>query len=388
MSNFSPLLALSAAVLIAATGCQTNSDQSKSNYSGKIYMSVEKKHFGKADGKDVDIYELINANGLRAKIMTYGATLTEMHVPGRSGAMADVTLGFDNLERYVAGHPFFGSTVGRVGNRIANGEFALDGETYTLAKNNGPNHLHGGLKAFDKVVWDARIVENADGPSVEFHYLSPDGEEGYPGNVDVKVTYTLTHMDELRIDYEATTDKATPLNMTNHAYWNLRGEGNGNVEGHVLQVNADRFTPVKDNEGLIPTGEFKSVEGTALDFRTPMPIGARISNVEGLTSGYDHNFVLNKDAEGALTKVARVEEPESGRVMEIFSTEPGVQFYTGNFLDGSLTGKSGRPYEAHGAFCLETQHFPDSINNQQWPSIVLRPGDTYRTTTIHRFSVN
>ena len=386
MSNYSALSVLSVALFLCTAGCQTESEQNKAKKVTRLSMSVEKEPFGQADGKDVDVYTLVNENGIKARIMTYGAILVGLNAPDGAGKFADIVLGFDNLDQYLAGHPYFGATVGRVGNRIANGRFTLDGETYTLAVNNGPNHLHGGVKAFDKQVWDAKILDGAGEVSVEFHYFSPDGEEGYPGNVDARVTYTLTNDDELRIDYVATTDKATPLNMTNHTYWNLGGEGSGDVEGHILQLNADQFTPVKDNEGLIPTGEFKSVEGTALDFRTPTSIGARIANVEGLTGGYDHNYVLNQPGHGELSKVARVEEPESGRVLEIFSTEPGVQLYTGNFLDGTLIGKSGRAYNSHDSFCLETQHFPDSINNPQWPTTVVKPGETYRTTTIHKFS--
>jgi aldose 1-epimerase len=344
-----------------------------------VKAGVEKAEFGKLpDGAAVDIYTLTNAHGLVAKVMTYGATLTELHVPDKNGAMGDVVLGFDNLDQYVKGCPYFGATVGRVANRIAKGKFTLDGKEYTLAVNNGPNSLHGGLKGFDKVVWKAEIVKSGDGPSVKFSYLSPDGEEGYPGNLNVTVVYTLTNKNGLRLDYAATTDKDTPVNLTNHSYFNLAGKGP--VLDHVVMINADRFTPVDDTQ--IPTGEIKEVKGTPMDFTTPHPIGEQMNEVPGDPKGYDHNYVLNG---GHLT--ARVTEPTTGRVLEMHTTEPGVQFYTSNFLDGTLTGIGGVTYDIHTAFCLEAQHYPDSVNHPQFPSVILKPGKTYRQRTEYDFSV-
>lgn len=349
-------------------------------------MGVQQSPFGKLpDGQAIEQYTLTNRHGIVAKIITYGGIVTELHVPDRNGTSADVALGFNNVDQYLAGHPYFGALVGRVANRIAKGKFSLDGKEYALAVNNGPNSLHGGLKGFDKQVWKARPVSSPDGPSLELTTTSPDGEEGYPGTLTTRVVYTLTDRSELKIDYTATTDKATPVNLTNHSYFNLAGEGSGNVLRHVLMLNANHYTPADDT--LIPTGELAPVEGTPLDFRRSTPIGARIEDLEGKggPGGYDHNFVLNSDA-GALTLAARVEEPGSGRVMEVLTTQPGVQLYTGNFLDGTLKGKSGRAYRKHDAFCLETQHFPDSVNHPNFPSTILRPGETYHETTVYRFS--
>ena len=347
---------------------------------------MTKTLFGRtAEGVAVDIYTLKNSHGMVARIMTYGATLTELHVPDRNGKLADVTLGFDNLEAYLKGHPYFGSTAGRVANRIAKGRFTLNQKTYTLATNNGPNHLHGGVKGFDKRVWIASTRVSDVGVSIDFTYRSVDGEEGYPGNLDVKVSYTLTNKDELRIDYEARTDADTPVNLTNHSYFNLAGPGGGTMLGHELQIDADQFTPV-DATG-IPLGENQSVKGTVMDFTKPTLIGARVNDVGGDPGGYDHNYALNKPAPAGLSLAARVYEPKSGRVMEVLTTEPGVQFYTGNYLDGSLTGKSGQAYVKRHGFCLECQHYPDAINQPKFPSVVLKPGQTYRQTTVHRFSV-
>jgi aldose 1-epimerase len=297
-----------------------------------------------------------------------------------------VILGFDSFEPYLKGSPYFGSLIGRYGNRIGGGQFRLDGRVYTLPKNDGPNTLHGGERGFDKVVWTAREVAGKDGPAVELSYLSPDGDQGFPGTLRARVTYTLTEANELRIAYEATTDKPTVVNLTNHAYFNLAGPGGGDILSHLLFVDADRFTPV--GPGLIPTGELHGVAGTPFDFRTPTPIGARIAAKDAqleLAGGYDHNYVLNGEA-GTLRLVARVSEPGSGRVLEVLTTEPGIQFYSGNFLDGSVVGKGGRAYKHRYGFCLETQHFPDSPNQPGFPSTVLRPGETYSTTTIYRFS--
>jgi|SRR5271166_2756364 len=343
---------------------------------------VEKVPFGRAGDRDVELYVLTNANGMVAKVMTYGATLTELEAPDRNAKLGDVVLGFDSLAGYLAKEPFFGATVGRVGNRIAKGRFTLDGKAYQLATNDGPNHLHGGTRGFDKVVWDAEAAPGADGPAVRFSYLSADGEEGYPGNCRVSVLYTLTDANELRLDYTVTTDRATPVNVTNHSYFNLAGAENGDILGHELAINADRFTPVDST--LIPTGELAPVAGTPMDFRKPTRIGAHIAEVGGNPVGYDHNFVLNATG-GALGRVANLYEPKSGREMDVFSTEPGVQFYTGNFLDGTITGKKGVVYRQYRALCLETQHFPDSVNHPNFPSYVLKAGETYRSTTIYRF---
>jgi aldose 1-epimerase len=314
--------------------------------------------------------------------MTYGAILVSLKVPDRAGVLADVNLGFDTLAGYLGAHPYFGAIVGRYGNRIAKARFAIDGVEYSLAANNNGNSLHGGLKGFDKVVWSAEAIQVADGVGLRMTYLSKDGEEGFPGNLAVTVVYMLTNANELTIDYEAVTDKATPVNLTNHAYWNLKGEGNGDVLGHILRLEADRITAVDSAANLIPTGEILPVAGTPFDFTTPHAIGERIGRVEG---GYDHNFVL-KSGGGTLALAARVEEPGSGRVLEIWTDQPGIQLYTGNFLDGTVIGKGGQAYRKHFGFCLETQRFPDSPNHPNFPSTILEPGRTYRTTTVHKFS--
>lgn len=333
------------------------------------------------DGREVKSFTLSNGNGMRAVLIEYGATLVSLEVPDRAGIPGDIVLGFKTLDEYREKSPYFGAICGRVANRIANGKFTLDGKEYTLAANNAPHHLHGGTVGFDKVVWNGVMKACGAGQSVVFTYLSPDGEEGYPGNLLSTVTYTLTDDNELAVEYSAVADAPTPVNLTHHSYFNLAGEGSGNILGHELWVNASRYTP--GDETLIPTGELATVTGTPLDFTTPMKIGARIKKVEG---GYDHNFVLDRFDDESLSLAARVYEPETGRVMEIVTTEPGLQFYSGNFLDGSFAGKAGKEYKQHAAFCLETQHFPDSINKPDWPSIVLRPGDTYRHKIIHRFS--
>ena len=343
----------------------------------KNMTKIQVDNFGTMpDGTVIKRYTLTNKNGLAAKVMDYGAILTELWVPDKSGKIENVVAGFDNLKQYLDGHPFFGATTGRYANRIAKGKFTLDGKEYTLATNNGPNHLHGGRKGFDKQVWKS---EAKDG-SVKFTYLSKDGEEGYPGNLNVTVTYTLTDDNELRIDYTGTTDKPTVVNLTNHSYFNLAGSGD--VLGHELKIEADRYTPVDQN--LIPTGEIAPVKGTPLDFTTAETIGKRIDQLKPTPGGYDHNYVLNSGGK-SLALAARVREPNRGRVMETLTTEPGMQLYTANFVDGKLTGVGGVRYVKHGAFCLETQHFPDSPNKPNFPSTVLRPGETYETTTIYRF---
>ncbi len=346
-------------------------------------MGIKVEPFGKtADGQAVDVVTMTNGKGIEAKVITYGGILISLKAPDREGKPGDIVLGFDNLDGYLRGHPYFGAIIGRYGNRIGAGKFVLDGVEYKLAANNGPNHLHGGIKGFDKVVWKIeRAQAKGDEAILKLSYLSKDGEEGYPGNLRCTVTYTLTADNELKMRYEATTDKATVLNLTNHSYWNLAGQGNGDILGHELMLNADRYTPV--DEGLIPTGELKSVKNSPMDFTKPMTMGSRIKQVD--IGGYDHNFVLNGKA-GKMKLCAKVYEPTSGRVMEIRTTEPGVQFYTGNFLDGTLTGKDGKVYKKHYAFCLETQHFPDSPNKTNFPSVVLRPGEKYATTTVHKFS--
>lgn len=343
---------------------------------------VEKAVFGRLpDGTEVDLFTLRNAGGLVAKITNYGTIITELHVPDRQGKNSDVVLGFDNLEQYLKGHPYFGCTVGRVANRIAGGQFTLNGTTYRLAVNNGPNHLHGGLKGFDKAVWRA---ETQSGAAVKFSYTSPDGEDGYPGCLDVTVTMALTEDNELRIDYSAVTDAPTPVNLTNHSYFNLLG-GTGDILGHELTLAADRYTPTDATS--IPTGEIRPVKGTPMDFTTPHTIGERIQQVRGERVGYDHNYVINSGHK-ELTLAARVSEPATGRVLEVHTTQPAVQLYTGNFLDGSLTGKDGIAYTQYKAFCLETQHFPDAVNRPEFPSIILNPGQVYRQTTVHRFYVH
>ncbi len=353
----------------------------------KVKMDVAVESFGKTpQGQQVRLYTLTNAHGLKAKIMTYGAIVVSLEVPDKSGKMGDIVLGYDNLDSYVKNSPYFGAIVGRYGNRIGKGRFTLDGVTYDkLAINNGENHLHGGIKGFDKVVWTDEPVRRSNAVGVKLSYLSKDGEEGYPGNLQATVTYTLTKDNELRIDYLATTDKPTPVNLTHHGYWNLTG-GQRDILGHMLTLNADQFTPV-DN-GLIPTGDLLPVKGTVMDFTKPTPIGERIeSDFEQLKfgGGYDHNWVLNKGGKDMIL-AARVYEPTGGRVMEVYTKEPGIQFYSGNFLDGTITGKGGTVYQHRWGLCLETQHYPDSPNKANFPSTILRPGQKYETTTVYRFS--
>lgn len=367
------------AIALSLSGCSTAAVDSAQ----KTNMKLESKVFGRTpEGTEVRIYTLSNTKGMTVKITEYGAIITELWVPDRNGKPGDVVLGFDNLDRYLKGHPFFGAIAGRVANRIAKGKFTLDGKEYTLAVNNGPNHLHGGLKGFDKKVWKSRPLRGLSREvAVELTYISPDGEEGYPGTLTAKVTYTLTDDNELRIDYEATTDKPTIVNLTNHSYFNLAESGS--VLDHILMINADRYTAADDT--LIPTGELAPVKGTGLDFTQPRRIGDRIADYMSFAKGYDHNFVLNSGGK-AMAMAARVSEPKSGRVMEVWTTEPGVQLYCGNHLDGSLTGVGGVVYKQHTGFCLETQHFPDSINKPSFPSVVLRPGQTFKSTTAFRFA--
>ncbi len=344
---------------------------------------MKKEPFGTVEGKPVELYTITNKNNLETAITNYGGIVVSLKTPDRQGKLADVVLGFDNLDGYLKGHPYFGAIIGRYGNRIAKAKFTLGGVEYKLVANNGENHLHGGTKGFDKVVWSAR--EKAHN-QLELSYTSKDGEEGYPGNLAVRVTYTLTDNNELKIDYSAATDKETIVNLTNHSYFNLAGAGEGNILGHEVLIRAARFTPV--DEGLIPTGELRAAKGTVFDFIYPRIIGERIGTNDQqliLGKGYDHNYVLNA-AGGALAAAARVREPNSGRMMEVLTTEPGLQFYTGNFLDGSITGKGGKVYRQRYGFCMETQHFPDSPNKPEFPSVVLTPGKTYSSTTVYRFS--
>jgi len=347
---------------------------------------VARQPFGQtSDGTPVEMFVLTNRQGVQVRAITYGGIITSLRVPDRAGTMADVVHGFDSIEGYLKGHPYFGSIVGRYGNRIARGQFSLGGQTYTLAVNNGPNHLHGGLKGFDKAVWQGEPLPNGTG--VAFSRTSPDGEEGYPGNLKARVTYALSDANELSIAYEATTDKPTPVNLTQHTYFNLAGHDSGDILGHELTIHADRYTPVDST--LIPTGELAPVAGTPFDFRKGERVGARINTAhEQLkhAGGYDHNFVLNRTGDG-LRPAARLVDPKSGRTLEVSTSEPGLQFYSGNFLDGRLTGKGGVVYAHRSGLCLETQHYPDSPNKPGFPSTILNPGETYRTSTVFRFGV-
>lgn len=348
--------------------------------------------FGTLNGKDVTAYTLTNASGIAVTLISYGAALQSIMVPDRDGELANICLGFDTIEDYAALSPFFGATIGRYANRIALGRFELDGETYQIALNNEPNTLHGGDRGFDKYVWDAEDASGDDGPAVRFSRTSPDGEENYPGNLDVAVTFTLTDDDELRLDYEATTDATTVINLTNHVYLNLAGEGSGDVLGHVMQLNASRYTPT--DATAIPVGGVQPVAGTAFDFTEPTAIGDRIRDGSDeqivVGHGYDHNWVLDRE-EGDTTTLfdaGSVTDPDSGRTVTCLTTEPGLQFYSGNFLDGTIAGTSGRVYRQGDAFTLETQHFPDSPNQPDFPSTTLEPGDTFTSTTVFRFSAS
>jgi aldose 1-epimerase len=349
--------------------------------------SIKMESFGAVEGNSVALYTLTNVHGLEVRVTNYGCIIVSVRVPDKRGRMDDVVLGFDNFARYLDNKPFFGALVGRYANRIAKARFTLDGVQYFLAANNGPNSLHGGNKGFNKVIWKAEPFEHRDGVGLIFTYTSKDGEEGYPGNLSVKVTYTLTNQDELVLEYEATTDKATPVNLTQHTYFNLAGEGEGDILAHELMLNADRFTPV--DQALIPTGELRAVKNTPMDFTRSTAIGARINqNDEQLVlgHGYDFNFVIDRTGIGPEL-AARVREPKTGRVMEVYTTEPGVQFYTGNFLEGSVIGKQGHVYKQYFGFCLETQHFPDSPNHPDFPTTILKPGQVYKSRTSYKFSV-
>jgi aldose 1-epimerase len=365
-------------ITACVTGCETMNNTPKG--------SITKSDFGMSpDGKTVELYTLRNSRGMEAQIMTYGGIVTSLKVPDKDGKFADIVLGYDNLDGYLKSTPYFGALIGRYGNRIARGKFSLDGKTYTLATNNGVNSLHGGLKGFDKVVWTARPLPTAHGPSLVLTYVSPSGEEGYPGTLSVMAIYTITEDNELRVDFTATTSEKTVCNLTHHSYFNLRGSGD--ILDHIVTINADKFTPV--DGGLIPTGELRPVAGTPFDFLKPTAIGARINNTSdeqvALGNGYDHNWVLNKKS-NELSLAARVSEPATGRTMEVWTTEPATQFYTGNFLDGSITGKGGWTYQFRNGFCFEPQHYPDSPNHPAFPTAVLNPGEKYHNTIIYRFS--
>lgn len=372
------ILALLAVVTawVGATGCGTMHTTN---------AAIEKQAWGTLpDGRQVRLYTLRNRNGAEARISDYGGIVTSLKVPDRAGQMGDVVLGYDDLAGYLKETPYFGCLVGRYGNRIARGRFTLDGVGYTLATNNHPNHLHGGLKGFDKRLWEGVARMSADGPVLELTYTSVDGEEGYPGTLRVQAVYTLTSDNALKLEYTAKTDKATVVNLTQHSYFNLAGRGD--ILGHEVQIHADRFTPVDST--LIPTGELRPVAGTPFDFRQPTTIGARVNQADEqlrFGGGYDHNWVI-ADKPGPVRVQAVVHEPTTGRVLEVLSDQPGLQFYCGNFLDGTLTGKGGWVYQHRNGFCMEPQHFPDSPNKPEFPSVVLRPGQTYRNTIVYRFS--
>jgi aldose 1-epimerase len=379
MSGAPSILAVWLSALFFSESVLAAANQTK----GKPTMpQIEEQEWGRTpDGTVVKLFTLRNSNGLVARIATYGAIITELRVPDKSGTMTNVVIGADSLDAYLKGFPAAAAVIGRFANRISNARFSLDGVEFKLAANNGPNHIHGGRRGFAQVVWHGQAQKTSAGAAaVKLSYLSKDGEEGYPGNLDVSVTYTLTDENELRLDYEAATDKATILNLTNHAYFNLAGSGD--ALDHILWLSAERYTPA--DQQLIPTGEIASVKGTPLDFTTPTPIGARIEQLKPKINGYDHNFVLDNQSK-ALVRFARVIEPGSGRTMEVSTTEPGVQLYTGNHLQ-NVVGTGGATFGRHGGFCLETQHYPDSINRPEFPSVVLRPDQAFKSTTIYKFS--
>jgi aldose 1-epimerase len=383
-------LAASAMLALACTKDRPATDSSVAGgpaAAATTHDTVTRASFGKApDSTPVDVYTLVNAHGIRARILTYGGIIQTLETPDRAGKLGDVVLGFDDMPGYVKSSPYFGAIVGRYGNRIARGHFTLDGKTYTLATNNGPNALHGGIKGFDKVVWAAEPFKSDSGVGLVLTHTSPDGDEGYPGTLSAEVTYTLTDDDALAIDYEATTDKATPVNLTNHTYWNLAGEGSRDILDHVLTLESSKIVPVDST--LIPSGKLMPVAGTPFDFRTPTAIGARIGNANEqlrFGKGYDHTWVLDGARQNGLAHAAHVTEPTTGRSLDIYTTEPGVQFYSGNFLDGTAVGKHGHAYKFRYGLALETHHYPDSPNQPSFPSTILRPGQTYRTRTVYRF---
>ncbi len=365
---------------IFASSCNNGQNSESKTKEKESSMSIKKEPFGKVDSKEVFLFILKNENGMVVKITNYGGIVTSILAPDINGKFDDVVLGYDNLDGYLKETPYFGAIVGRYGNRIAKGTFTIDGEKYSLAINNGPNSLHGGIKGFDKVVWDAEKFETMDGVGIKLHYLSKDNEEGYPGNLDIYVTYTLSNENELKINYLATTDKPTPINLTHHSYFNLAGTSGRDILGQALFIDADKYTVVDEN--LIPTGELRDVTGSPMDFRKSVTVGSRINDVEG---GYDHNYVLNNNNQ--VAKVAELFDSVSGRLMYVSTNEPGMQFYSGNFLDGSITGKKGIVYNIHFGLCLETQHFPDSPNHPEFPNVILKPGENYTQTTVYKFGI-
>ena len=368
-------------LMILITGCKSGNQRDNTSEQKNPRCKVEKSFFGKMpEGDSVMLYTLRNEKDCVVKITNFGGIITEIHTPDKSGKMGNIALGFDNLDQYLAGHPNFGALIGRFGNRIANAQFTLEGETYLLAANNGKNSLHGGLKGFDDVLWAPEVISCDERAALKLTYVSPDGEEGYPGTLNVTVTYELI-MDQLFITYEAETDKATPINLTNHTYFNLAGKGT--ILDHILYINATKYTPVNDE--LIPTGELANVEGTPFDFRKPFIIGERIDDIGGDPGGYDHNFVLDGSSEEKVL-AAKLMDPKSGRFLEVITTEPGVQFYTGNFLNGTLSS-GDITYVKNSGMCLETQHFPDSPNQPDFPNSILRPGEKFMSQTIFKFGV-
>ena len=375
-------------VAIFTISCKTNTevkDQSTER-TAQDSSAITVSYFGEmADGTPISMYTLVNTQGATMKVINYGGIITSLTMPDRAGRMEDIVLGYDSLESYVTNNPFFGALIGRYGNRIAKGKFSLDGTQYTLAVNNGENHLHGGIKGFDKVVWNIEEHSSEQGAALKLSYLSKDGEEGYPGNLDVEVIYTLTNKNELLINYKATTDKKTIVNLTQHSYFNLSGDAQPDILSHELTLNANRFLPV--DKTLIPTGELKNVEGTPFDFLKPMKIGTRINEKDQQLqygNGYDHCWILNQ-AEDGLNNAGTLYDSASGREMTVYTSEPGIQFYSGNFLDGTLKGKN-RVYNFRSGLCLETQHFPDSPNRKEFPSVELNPGEIYTSETVYRFS--
>jgi aldose 1-epimerase len=384
---FYSLLCISTLVFFYSCANNETKTMDNTDSTSVTKAGITQADWSETDGKKVSLFTLTNKNGVQVKITNYGGTVTSWITPDKNGNKSEVVLGFDSLSGYLQKPPvpYFGAIIGRYGNRIGGAQFKIDGATYKLAANNGVNNLHGGNKGFDKVVWDATPSSDST-PSLTLNYLSKDGEEGFPGNLKVTVKYTLTDDDELLIQYDAETDKATPVNLTNHSYFNLTGDASNTILDHIVWIDADRFTPV-DNT-LIPTGELKSVKGTPFDFTTPHKIGERIDSVPGAApGGYDHNYVLNKQ-DNSLKLVAYVTDSVSGRKLEVFTTEPGLQFYTGNFLDGSIKSREGKPINKNAAFCLETQHYPDSPNKPEFPSVILKPGEKYHTETKYKVSVS
>ncbi|MBW6460279.1 MAG: galactose mutarotase [Bacteroidales bacterium] len=372
------ILTLFAGLLLA--GCHNPTELSEKKQNVPHSVMFKQQPFGTIADQEIILYTLENKNGMIVRLTNFGGIVTSIHLPDRDGKPRDVVLGFDSLHSYIDEHPYFGCIVGRYANRIAHGQFTLDGVSYQLAKNNGENHLHGGPEGFDKKVWQAESFQHGDDAGVILEYLSPDGEEGYPGNLKVRVVYSLTGENELKIDYTAECDAPTPVNLTHHSYFNLNGQGEGDILGHELMINADRYTPV--DEGLIPTGVLQDLTGTPMDFRSPKTIGQDFDQVPG---GYDHNFVLNK--KGGLSLAARLKSTVTGIVMDVLTTQPGLQFYSGNFLDGSLAGKEGKVYQKNYGLCLETQHFPDSPNQPSFPDVILRPGEKFHHQTIYKFNI-